>query len=307
MSGLFHRRPRERNGAGSTVPGASPSNAAAGPLSNDWRTYDSIAGTYERIHARRLEIVAADLVSVAGVAAGQRVLDVGTGTGVVAEAARRAGAVAVGIDASPAMLAVAREARPEVPVAAAAAIDLPFRDATFDVVTAGFVLSHFHKLDTAMFDLIRVLKPGGRLAVTSWAETEDEFQRTWRELIEQLATHEMLDDAMRRAMPNEERFRDKRRLEQALRDARLRPVDVEQRQYRFVMALDDYIDGRTTTTSGRFLRDMLGDDAWSSFLERARATFRERFPDPLTDFRDVNLAVATKPADYVAANAQGRA
>ncbi len=204
------------------------------------------------------------------------------------------------------MLGVAREARPEVPVAAAEAIDLPFRDATFDVVTAGFVLSHFHKVDTALFDLIRVLKPGGRLAVTSWGETEDEFQRTWRELVEQLATHEMLDDAVRRAMPNEERFRDRRRLEQGLRDARLRPVTVEQREYRFVMALDDYVDGRTTTTSGRFLRDMLGDDAWRSFVDRARATFRERFPDPLTDFRDVNLAVATKPQDYAAGNVQGR-
>ena len=245
-------------------------------------------------------------MAAAGVAAGHRALDVGTGTGVFAEAARQSGAVAVGVDASLAMLGVAREARPEVPVAAAEAIDLPFRDATFDVVTAGFVLSHFHKVDTALFDLIRVLKPGGRLAVTSWGETEDEFQRTWRELVEQLATHEMLDDAVRRAMPNEERFRDRRRLEQGLRDAGLRPVTVEQREYRFVMALDDYVDGRTTTTSGRFLRDMLGDDAWRSFVDRARATFRERFPDPLTDFRDVNLAVATKPQDYAAGNVQGR-
>jgi ubiquinone/menaquinone biosynthesis C-methylase UbiE len=307
VSGLFHRRPRGRDGTGSTVPGAPSGNANAKPLSNDWRSYDSIAETYERIHGRRTEIVARDLVAAAGVVAGQRVLDVGTGTGVVAEAARAAGATAVGVDASTAMLDVARRAHPALPVAAAEAIDLPFHDGTFDAVTAGFVLSHFHRVDTALFDLIRVLKPGGKLAVTSWGETEDEFQRTWRELVESVATHELLDEAVHKAMPSEERFRDPHRLEEALRDAGLRPVTVDHREYRFVMALDDYVDGRTTTTSGRFLRDMLGDEAWAGFLERARATFRDRFPDPLTDFREVNLAVATKPADYVAANVQGRA
>ena len=142
--------------------------------------------------------------------------------------------------------------------------------------------------------------------MTTWAETEDEFQRTWRELLEEVATHELLDDATRRGMPSEERFRDGRRLEEALRDAGLRPVTVERREYRFEMRLDDYVDGGKTTTSGRFVRDMLGDDAWRAFLERARARFRDRFPDPLTDFRDVNLAIATRPSDYTAGTAQGR-
>lgn len=245
-------------------------------------------------------------MSLAGVASGHRVLDVGTGTGVGVEAARAAGATAVGVDASMAMLSVGHAARPDVPLAAAQAIDLPFHDGAFDAVTANFVLSHFPRVETALFDLIRVLKPGGKLAVSSWAETEDEFQRTWRELAESVAGHEMLEDAMRRAMPSEERFRDRRRLEGALRDAGLRPVQVELREYRFVMSLDDYVDGRTTAVSGRFLRDMLGDEAWGPFLERARATFRERFPDPLTDFREVNLAVATKPTDYSAGDVQTR-
>jgi ubiquinone/menaquinone biosynthesis C-methylase UbiE len=265
-----------------------------------------VAETYERVHGPRTGLVAVDLVELASIAGGHHVLDVGTGTGAFAESARAAGAAVVGVDPSMAMLRVGRDAHPEVPLAAAEAIDLPFQDSTFDVVTAGFVLVQFQRLETALFDLIRVAKPGGRLAVTTWAETEDEFQRTWRGLIEQVAPHEVLSDAMERAMPNEERLRDPRRLEGALRDAGLRPVRVEHREYRFPMRLDDYVDGRTTAASGRFLRDMLGDGAWQSFLARARATFRERFPDPLTDFREVNLAVATKPVDYSAPDAQGR-
>jgi len=239
------------------------------------------------------------------VSPGERVLDVGTGTGVVARAAQEAAGdgVVVGVDQSVPMLEAGTRS---VRLAAASAIDLPFREATFDAVLAGFVLSHFPRLDTALFDVIRVLKPGGRLGATTWGETEDEFQLAWRELVEQVVPHEVLQDAVERAMPNEERLRDARRLEGTLRDAGLHPVTVERQEYRFVMRLDDYVDGRTTAASGRFVRDMLGDRDWPAFLERARAVFRERFPDPLTDFREVLIAVATKPADYQAGDVQGR-
>jgi hypothetical protein len=40
---------------------------------------------------------------------------------------------------------------------------------------------------------------------------------------------------------------------------------------------------------------MLGDASWTSFLEQARSTFADRFPDPLNDFRDVILAVGALP------------
>jgi hypothetical protein len=75
----------------------------------------------------------------------------------------------------------------------------------------------------------------------------------------------------------------------------LHPVRVERREYRFQLSLEDYVTGREIAASGRFVRDMLGPEGWDSFRERARARFRERFPDPLIDFRDVLLAVGTKP------------
>jgi SAM-dependent methyltransferase len=193
------------------------------------------------------------------------------------------------------MLLVGAAARPGLRLVAAEAIDLPFGDATFDVVTGNFVLSHFAKYDTALFDMLRVLKPGGHLAVSAWADAEDEFQKTWRELVESVTTHELLQDALSRAMPWEDRFRDPGQLEDTLRQAGLHPVSVERREYRFEMSREDYLAGRETAASGRFLRDMLGEEAFRAFGERARTVFAERFPDPLTDFRDVLLAVGTKP------------
>ena len=110
---------------------------------SDWRSYDGVAATYERVHAPRFLEPARDLVAFLPVGDGARVLDVGTGTGVVAEAATAAGGRVVGIDPSLDMLGVARASRATIPVAAAEAIDLPFRDGSFDAVTAGFVLAHF--------------------------------------------------------------------------------------------------------------------------------------------------------------------
>ena len=268
-----------------------------------------MADVYERVSAPRTAQVAADLVALADPPSGGRVLDVGTGTGVAVEAGEKAvgsDGLAIGVDPSIAMLNVGAGARPTIRLVAGEAIDLPFRDGTFDAVTANFVLSHFRKYDTALFDMLRVLKPQGRLAVTAWTGADDEFQATWRSLTEEVVAHELMQDALERAMPWEGRFRDPRTLEQTLRDAGLHPVRVEKREYRFRMSLDDYVASRESAASGRFARDMLGPQGWESFRERARAAFRERFPDPLTDFREVLLAVGTKPAGWTRQDSQSR-
>jgi len=268
-------------------------------VETDWRAYDLVAEVYERVHAPRTAHVARDLVALARPPADGRILDVGAGTGASTFAAQEAlgeGGLAVGVDPSLPMLTVGARTHPGLRLAAAEAIDLPFRDATFDAVTANFVLSHFTRYETALYDMLRVLKPGGRLAASAWADQEDEFAKAWRELVEGVTTHELLQDALGRAMPWEDRFRDPRQLEETLRQAGLHPVSVERREYRFQLSREDYVAGRETAASGRFLRDMLGEEGFHAFGRRARAAFAERFPDPLTDFRDVLLAVGTKPA-----------
>jgi ubiquinone/menaquinone biosynthesis C-methylase UbiE len=262
---------------------------------SDWRTYDSVAETYERVRAPVHAPPARDLVDLVAAPRGARILDVGTGTGVTAEAAAAAvgpEGLVVGIDPSLPMLRMARPRHARV--LAAQAIDLPFRDETFDVVLANFVIAFFTKYETALFDMLRVLRPGGTLGVSWWGGGLDEFGRTWTELAETFATKELLRSAVQRAIPWNERFRDRHRLEETLRDAGLREVQVHRRQYRSTMSQADYLAGRETSGEGRFLRETLGDRLWERFRERAAGAFRERFPDPLGDTNDVLIAVGKK-------------
>ena len=261
----------------------------------DWRRYDDVAETYERVHAPRLAAPGHDLLEIAGIAAGERVLDVGTGTGVAAAAAREAGATVVGIDESLGMLRVAGSARPGFPIVAAEAIDLPFRDGAFDAVVANFVLAHFTRYQTALFDMKRVLRPGGRMAFSAWADAHDELTRTWLELVEQVVPREVLQPALSQAIPWRERFRDRAAMEEALMDAGLRHLRTEERRYHFHYPLAEYVDGLGTWATGRFVRSMLGEASFASFLERAKGVFAERFSDPVNDFRDVLFAVGTRP------------
>jgi ubiquinone/menaquinone biosynthesis C-methylase UbiE len=266
----------------------------------DWRAYDSVAPVYARVHAPHFAHPARDLVDLLGVGQGDRVLDVGTGTGVAARAAAdAAGAegLVVGIDPSQGMLAEARREGGGPRYVAATAIDLPFPDRTFGHVMANVVISHFRKYDTALFDMLRVLRPGGRLGVTNWAagHDRDEFTAAWRGIAEEFAGRRVLTDAMQRAVPWEERFSDPGRLKEALYDAGVREIQVERRNYRFEMTAEDYLAGREIAAMGRFLKEMLGNSLWDRFRERTRQVFADRFPPRFNDFRDVLVAVGKKP------------
>lgn len=97
-----------------------------------------------------------------------RVLDLCCGQGNVTEALLRADFQAVGADFSPNMLAIARKRVPEGEFVEADAQDLPFDDREFDAVVCSFGLMHVPDQPRALAQIRRVLKPGGRFAMTSW-------------------------------------------------------------------------------------------------------------------------------------------
>jgi SAM-dependent methyltransferase len=138
------------------------------------------AETYERYMVPALFAPAAKhLLAVARLRPGERVLDVGTGTGIVARvAAPIAGSMGMvtGLDASPDMLRVAQaralaeglsiewdEGRAEA---------LPYPDLRFDLVLSQFALMFFVDRETALAEMRRVLVPGGRLALSVFAEID---------------------------------------------------------------------------------------------------------------------------------------
>ena len=97
-----------------------------------WQSYDSVAREYDRAWHPSFEPVARDLLELVALEQQEAMLDVGTGTGVVAAAAveRADSAVIVGVDPSLPMLQLARE-HVAVPLAAARVPGLPFPGRTF--------------------------------------------------------------------------------------------------------------------------------------------------------------------------------
>ncbi len=122
---------------------------------------------------------------------GDVALDVATGPGFVAARVARRAARVVALDLTPEMLRRAGQRMQQqrarnVRLVQADAEALPFRDRTFDVVTCRRSAHHFPVLSTALDEMARVLRPGGRLGITDQASPEDEPGNTLQELLEQL-------------------------------------------------------------------------------------------------------------------------
>jgi SAM-dependent methyltransferase len=115
---------------------------------------------------------AAHLVKHAGITPGQRVLDVACGTGVVAVTAARLGAHVTGLDLTPELLTVAREnsrvASVDIEWHEGDVEKLPFEAGAFDVVVSQFGHMFAPRPDMAVGEMLRVLKPGGVIAFSTW-------------------------------------------------------------------------------------------------------------------------------------------
>jgi SAM-dependent methyltransferase len=133
------------------------------------RLWAGQAAAYQRGFARLTAHTAEALLDAAGVEAGTRLLDVGTGPGVVARAAVARGARVTAIDAEPSMAEAAARNVPGLDVRVAVLPELPLNDGEFGAVTGNFVINAMGDPEAALAELRRVLGLGGRLALTCWS------------------------------------------------------------------------------------------------------------------------------------------
>jgi ubiquinone/menaquinone biosynthesis C-methylase UbiE len=112
------------------------------------------------------------LLDAAEVGRGVRVLDVASGPGYAAAQAAERGASVAGVDIAEAMTALASRLHPQVEFVYGNAEALPFTDESFDAVVGNFALLHLGRPEQAVAEFVRVLKPGGRLALTVWDAPE---------------------------------------------------------------------------------------------------------------------------------------
>lgn len=110
-----------------------------------------------------------------------KVLDVACGTGdMVVELLRTRHAASLqvtGVDLSEEMLAIAKRKAPQAEYRLADAEHLPFGDASFDAVICAFGVRNFVHLEQGLKEMVRVLKPGGRMAILELATPDNPFIR----------------------------------------------------------------------------------------------------------------------------------
>ena len=144
--------------------------------------FDRIAARYDLINdlqsfglhrfwKRRMLILAA-------VRKRETALDVCCGTGDLAEALHSAGARTIGCDFSRAMLSVAHRRQPSIPYLQADALKLPFTNAQFNIITIGYGLRNLANFQHGISELLRVLKPGGRLLILDIGKPRNALWRT---------------------------------------------------------------------------------------------------------------------------------
>jgi SAM-dependent methyltransferase len=148
------------------------------------RQWAGKAAAYRDSFAALCAFPAGPLLDAAGVGAEVRTLDVGTGIGTVAALAGARAARVTAVDAEPSMVEAARGRVPGADVRHAVLPRLPFPDHCFDAVVANFVLNHVGDPVAAVREMRRVVRPGGRVAVTIWPYPQPTAQRLWGVIFE---------------------------------------------------------------------------------------------------------------------------
>jgi SAM-dependent methyltransferase len=227
-------------------------------------------------------------------APGDKVLDVGCGTGAFAiEAARRVqpGGSVAGLDRNEGMLAVARRKASAIDWRSGRAEALPFADGAFDAVGSQFALMFFEDRVAGLREMSRVLKPGGRLAVAVW----DALERSPGYAAMTVLVRRLFGDRVADELRAPFVLGDPDRLRALFAEAGIATVTIRTPDgtARFP-SLESWM---RTDVKGWTLADLIDDAQYQALLEAAKSELR-RFvqPDGTVAFAaPAHIVSATKP------------
>src|SRR5881296_1216499 len=249
--------------------------------SSDWRSYDRIAKDYDRVWATRFARVARGMAGMMPAGCAPRaLLDIGTGTGIVPSTFARIFKTLdafAGCDLSLVMLQQAKARLTDLRVVAADAAAVPFKSETFDVVTAGFVLSHIREYRRALNEVHRVLRANGLIAASSWTSTVDEYSQAWSGCLAEAISKAEAERALNEVAALENYFSQEGNLEAAFTESGFSVVHAGAVDLRLDLTVEQFVEDREINSGGRLGRHLLGKDKWIEFRERAVNILRDRF------------------------------
>ena len=232
-----------------------------------------------------------------GGCAPRALLDIGTGTGIVpstfAGIFKTLDAFA-GCDLSLVMLQQAKARLTDLRVVAADAAAVPFKSETFDVVTAGFVLSHIREYRRALNEIHRVLRPNGLIAASSWTSPVDEYSQAWSACLAEAISKPEAERALNEVAPLETYFSQEGNLEAAFTESGFSVVHAGAVDLDVHLSVEQFVEDREINSGGRLGRHLLGNDKWMNFRKGAITILRARFGDTVRYSRRALVVIGQK-------------
>jgi SAM-dependent methyltransferase len=172
---------------------------------------------------------------------------------------------------------------------------IPLVDESFDAATSSFVLSHIEDYGSALRDMVRVLRAGGRIAVSAWADEDNEYDALWGQVARRFVDSHALEQAVQGCRPYQQWLSDPDHLRDAVREAGADKVSLHTHEYHADVPLADFLIIKSALLSGRFVRSVLSADEWSRFHDEINGAFAPH-GEYLHVAQHAHMAVGTKPA-----------